>query len=189
MTAQYGGFSRGSATAMTLRIREFPEAVLRQTAKPVEQFDRELERLIDAMIETMYAVPGIGLAAPQVGVPLRLFVYDIGHSDGKLEPKVLINPTILERRGAQSDEEGCLSVPDYRTAVRRANWVKIQGLDRAQQPVTLEGEGLLARLFQHETDHLDGHLLIDRISSLKRNIFLRRHRKRARTTEESDDST
>ncbi|MEW6324236.1 MAG: peptide deformylase [Nitrospirota bacterium] len=174
---------------MTLRICEFPEAVLRQTAKPVERFDDELERLIDEMIETMYEAPGVGLAAPQVGVSLRLFVYDIGHHpDGKRQPKVLMNPTILERRGTQSDDEGCLSVPDYRTVVKRANWVKIQGLDRDRKLVTLEGEGLLARLFQHETDHLDGHLLLDRISSLKRNIFLRKYRKRERMAGESNDS-
>lgn len=163
---------------MKLRIREFPEAVLRQAAKPVEQFDEELERLIDAMVETMYEAPGIGLAAPQVGVPLRLFVYDVDHTEGKRQPKVLINPVILERRGTQSEEEGCLSMPDYRVIVKRANWVKIRGLDRNRTPVTLDGEGLLARLFQHETDHLDGHLLIDRLSSLKRGIFLRKYRKR-----------
>ena len=163
---------------MKLRIREFPEAVLRQAAKPVEQFDAELERLIDDMIETMYAAPGVGLAAPQVGVPLRLFVYDVGSPDGKQQPSVLMNGVILERRGTQSEEEGCLSVPDYRVVVKRANWVKVQGLDRNRTPVTLEGEGLLARLFQHETDHLDGHLLIDRISSLKRNMFSRKYRKR-----------
>ena len=165
---------------MKLRIREFPEAVLRQSAKPVERFDAELDRLIDAMIEMMYAVPGVGLAAPQVGVGLRLFVYDIGDADGMRRPKVLINPIILERRGTQAEDEGCLSVPDYRVEVKRANWIKIQGMNREREVVTLEGEGLMARLFQHETDHLDGHLLIDRISSLKRNIFLRRHRKQSR---------
>jgi peptide deformylase len=89
-----------------------------------------------------------------------------------------MNAVILERRGTQSEEEGCLSVPDYRVVVKRAYWVKVQGLDRNRTPVTLEGEGLLARLFQHETDHLDGHLLVDRISSLKRNMFSRKYRKR-----------
>jgi peptide deformylase len=165
---------------MKRRILEFPEAVLRQAAKPVEQFDDELERLIDDMIDTMYDAPGIGLAAPQVGVSLRLFVYDLGAAEGTRQPNVLINPVMLERRGTQSDDEGCLSVPDYRTVIKRANWVKIQGLNRARQPVTLEGEGLLARLFQHETDHLEGQLLIDRVSSLKRGIFARKHRKRTR---------
>lgn len=163
-----------------LNIVEFPEAILRQSAKPVEQFDAELDRLIDDMIETMYAAPGVGLAAPQVGVPLRLFVYDIGDGEQGRHPTVMINPTILERSGTQADEEGCLSVPDYRVVVRRASRVKIRGLDRQRKEVTLEGDGLLARLFQHETDHLDGHLLIDRISSLKRNVFLRRQRKRIR---------
>ncbi|MBI3621584.1 MAG: peptide deformylase [Nitrospirae bacterium] len=167
-------------------IVEFPEAVLRQPARPVERVDAEIDRLIEDMIETMYDAPGIGLAAPQIGVPLRLFVYDIGHTDGARQPQALINPVILERRGAQSDDEGCLSVPDYRVVVSRANWVKIQGMDRTRKVVTLEGEGLLARLFQHETDHLNGRLLIDRISSLKRNMFLRRHRKRMRTTHVHD---
>ncbi len=163
---------------MRLQIVEFPAAVLRQSAKPVERFDAELDRLIESMIETMYDAPGIGLAAPQVGVSLRLFVYDPGSPDGTREPKVLMNPVILERRGVQSEDEGCLSVPEYRTVVTRANWVKIQGLDRNRQLVTLDGEGLLARLFQHETDHLDGQLLLDRISSLKRGIFLRKYRRR-----------
>jgi len=171
---------------MKRSIVEFPETVLRQPARPVERVDAEIDRLIDDMIETMYAAPGIGLAAPQIGVPLRLFVYDIGHRDGDRQAGVLINPVILERRGTQSDDEGCLSVPDYRVVVNRANWVKIQGMDRSRKVVTLEGEGLLARLFQHETDHLNGQLLIDRISSLKRNIFLRRHRKRTRTTHVHD---
>jgi peptide deformylase len=169
-----------------LNIVEFPEAILRQSAKPVEQFDAELDQLIDDMIETMYDAPGIGLAAPQVGVPLRLFVYDIGDEARVRRPHVMINPRILERGGTQADEEGCLSVPDYRVVVKRANWVRVQGIDRDRRPVELEGEGLLARLFQHETDHLDGHLLIDRISSLKRNMFLRRHRKRIRTEDEVD---
>jgi peptide deformylase len=168
-------------------IVEFPEAVLRQPAKPVERVDAEIDRLIEDMIETMYDAPGVGLAAPQVGVPLRVFVYDIGHTDGMRQPKALINPVILERRGTQADDEGCLSVPDYRVVVSRANWVKIQGMDRDRKVVTLEGEGLLARLFQHETDHLNGCLLIDRISSLKRNMFLRRHRKRMRTMHEHDE--
>jgi len=166
---------------MKRKIVEFPAAVLRQPAKPVERVDAEIDRLIEDMIETMYAAPGIGLAAPQVGVPLRLFVYDLDHAGGGKQAKVLINPVILERRGTQADDEGCLSVPDYRVVVSRANWVKIQGMDRSRKVVTLEGEGLLARLFQHETDHLNGQLLIDRISSLKRSMFLRRHRKRQRT--------
>jgi len=153
---------------------------------PVDSFGKYLHGLIDDLTETMRAAPGVGLAAPQIGVPLRLFVYDIGHTDGTRHPQALINPVILERRGTQSDDEGCLSVPEYRVVVSRANWVKMQGMDRTRTVVTLEGEGLLARLFQHETDHLHGRLLIDRISSLKRNMFLRRHRKRMRTTHVHD---
>jgi peptide deformylase len=186
MAASRDGAMESRSSLMKRIIVEFPEAVLRQPARPVERVDAEIDRLIEDMIETMYAAPGVGLAAPQIGVPLRLFVYDIGHTDGTRQPKVLINPVILERRGTQSDDEGCLSVPDYRVMVTRANWVKIQGMDRSRTVVTLEGEGLLARLFQHETDHLNGCLLIDRISSLKRNMFLRRQRKRMRTMHEHD---
>jgi len=186
MAAPCDGAWESQSILMKRKIVEFPEVVLRQPTKPVERVNAEIDRLIDDMIETMYDAPGVGLAAPQIGVPLRLFVYDIGHAEGKRQASVLINPVILERRGTQSDDEGCLSVPDYRVVVTRANWVKIQGMDRSRKVVTLEGDGLLARLFQHETDHLNGRLLIDRISSLKRNIFLRRHRKRMRTMHEHD---
>ncbi|HUJ79645.1 MAG TPA: peptide deformylase [Nitrospiria bacterium] len=188
MTTLRDGSRESRSSLMKRTIVEYPEAVLRQPARPVERVDAEVERLIDDMIETMYDAPGVGLAAPQIGVPLRVFVYDIGHAEGQRQPNVLINPVILERRGTQSDDEGCLSVPDYRVVVSRANWVKIQGMDRSRSVVTLEGEGLLARLFQHETDHLNGRLLIDRISSLKRNMFLRRYRKRLRSMHEHDQT-
>jgi len=172
-----------------LEIRQFPDPVLREKAKPVEHVtDPQIQKLIDDMFDTLYAAPGLGLAAPQVGVSLRLFVYDMAGGKSK-DPKrqagpqekgTLINPEIFLMEGTQSDDEGCLSVEDYRQVVKRANRVGIRGLNREGQEVRLEGEGLLARLFQHEMDHLDGMLYIDRISSLKRNIFLRKFRKRVK---------
>ena len=172
-----------------LEIRQYPDPVLREKAKPVDQIDVRVQRLIDDMFDTLYAAPGLGLAAPQVGVSLRLFVYDMTGREGSRgsnrvhDPRVwgtLINPEILFMEGSQNDDEGCLSVANYRQHVRRANRVGVRGLNREGQQVQVEGEGLLARLFQHEVDHLDGLLYLDRLSSLKRNIFLRKFKKRAK---------
>ena len=172
-----------------LKIRLYPDPLLRERAKPVEHIDDEIQRLIGDMFDTLYAEPGLGLAAPQVGMSLRLFVYDMAGRDGSEKPArpqnpkehgVLINPEVLFMEGTQSDDEGCLSMPNYRQVVRRANRVGIRGLNREGQEVHLEGEGLMARLFQHEMDHLDGLLYIDRLSSLKRNIFLRKFRKQVK---------
>jgi len=171
-----------------LEIRQFPDPVLRQKAKPVGHIDHQIQKLIDDMFDTLYAAPGLGLAAPQMGVSLRLFVYDMASGKPKEQTRppdphergTLINPEIIFMEGTQSDDEGCLSVENYRQVVKRANRVVIRGLNREGQEVRLEGEGLLARLFQHEMDHLEGMLYIDRISSLKRNIFLRKLRKRVK---------
>ena len=158
-----------------------PDPVLTRKAEPVTEFNEELQKLIDDMFETMYAAPGIGLAAPQIGRSLRLFVYDLRESEDQPRYKgVMINATFLKREGRQNAEEGCLSVEDYRTWVVRADHVVIRGLDRDGKEVTLDGTGLLARMFQHEMDHLDGQLFIDRISSLKRNLYMKRLRKRQR---------
>jgi peptide deformylase len=162
-----------------LPIRELPDAVLKQKAKPVMEFNDELQKLIDDMFETMYSAPGLGLAAPQIGRSLRLFVYDI--QEGEDQPRrtgVLINPEFISKSGTQIGEEGCLSVSDYRTQVTRANQTAVKGLDRHGKPVTVEGEGLMARLLQHEMDHLDGTLFVDRLSSLKRQMYLKRLKKR-----------
>ncbi len=166
-----------------LDICRFPDTVLKQRARSVTEFNAELQQLIDDMFETMYAAPGLGLAAPQVGVSLRLFVYDC--QDGEDAPRqrgVLINPEFVARTGSQIDEEGCLSVDDYRTKVARADHAVVRGLDRNAQPVTVEGRGLMARLLQHEIDHLDGFLFIDRISALKREFFRKRLKKRLRAS-------
>lgn len=161
-------------------IKTYPEKVLKQKAAPVENIDRELQRLIDDMIETMYAAPGIGLAAPQVGVSKSLIVIDVSHREEEEEKTpliVLINPVMKEADGEMESEEGCLSLPGYITTVKRAERVLVQGLDREGRPVQIEGEGVLCRALQHEIDHLNGTLLIDRISSIKREFFKKRFQK------------
>jgi len=162
-----------------LPIRELPDPVLREKARPVTRFDDEMQKLIDDMFETMYAAPGLGLAAPQIGLSLRLFVYDLKEADDRpRHTGVLINPEFVTKSGTQTGEEGCLSVSDYRTQLTRADRVAVKGLDRHGKEVTVAGEGLMARLLQHEMDHLDGMVFVDRLSSLKRQMYLKRLKKR-----------
>lgn len=163
-------------------IREYPDPILRQKSRRVEKWDDELQRLIQDMMDTLDAVPGLGLAAVQVGVPVRLFIYDPDlSSDSPVKTySVLINPEIIYEEGEVKGEEGCLSVPDYRESVVRAEMVKVTGYDRDGNSIEITAEGLLARVFQHETDHTNGVLFIDRLSSLKRGLFLRRMKKRER---------
>jgi peptide deformylase len=161
-------------------IRKLPDAVLREQAREVTEINGELQRLIDDMAETMYAAPGLGLAAPQVGALHRLIVLDVAHRDGGARDlKVIINPCITQTEGELAHEEGCLSVTDFSAEVRRHARVTVKGVDRHGKPVSLTGEGLLSVVLQHEVDHLDGILFIDRISRLKRSIFLRRLKKQA----------
>lgn len=162
-----------------LPILHFPDPRLRQKAKPVTQFDAAFSRLVDDMFDTMYAAPGIGLAATQVNVQLRLVVIDV--SDEKTDPRVFVNPEILESRGEEEMDEGCLSVPGFYETVRRADWVRVRALDRRGQPFELETDGLLAVCIQHELDHLDGKLFVDYLSSLKRDRIRRKLEKEART--------
>jgi peptide deformylase len=149
-----------------LSILHHPDPRLRKKTPPVQKFDRDLQKLIDDMFETMYAAPGVGLAANQVGINLRLAVMDC--SDEHDQPLVLINPEILASDDRQEMEEGCLSVPDIRDKVQRYNKLRLRALDRHGQPYELEAEGLMAQCVQHEIDHLDGKLYIDYLSSLKR---------------------
>jgi peptide deformylase len=149
-----------------LEILTFPDERLRRRADPVERVDYGVRQLVDDMLETMYAAPGIGLAAIQVNVPKRVVVIDT--SDEKNEPLCLINPEILERTGVEQMEEGCLSVPGFFENVTRAERVKVRALDREGEPFELDTDGLLAVCIQHEIDHLDGRLFVDHISSLKR---------------------
>jgi peptide deformylase len=156
-----------------LRILEVPNPILKRPAAPVERIDDEVRHLMEDMLETMYAAPGIGLAAPQVGVSKRIVVIDI--SETKNAPLKLVNPQLIwasERLVAA--EEGCLSLPEQYAEVKRPEAVEVAYLDEHGEARTLRAEGLLARCLQHELDHLDGILFIDRISPLKRNMILRR---------------
>jgi peptide deformylase len=161
-------------------IRKLPDSVLRQQAQEITQINGELQRLIDDMAETMYAAPGLGLAASQVGVLQRLIVFDVSQRDGgPRDLKVILNPCITSAEGEITREEGCLSVADFAAEVKRHARVQVKGLDREGKPLEITGEGLLAVVIQHEVDHLDGILFIDRISRLKRGLYLRRLKKQA----------
>ena len=161
-----------------LPILTFPNPRLRNKAQPVREVDAGVRRLVDDMFETMYAAPGIGLAAIQVDVPLRVVVIDI--SDKRDSPLCLINPEILAREGDEQMEEGCLSVPGFFETVSRAERVWVRALDREGRPFELDTDGLLAVCIQHEIDHLDGKLFVDYISSLKRQRIRRRLEKEQR---------
>jgi peptide deformylase len=149
-----------------LPILEFPDPRLRTRAEPVEKVDAAMRRLIDDMFETMYAAPGIGLAATQVNVHKRLLVIDI--SESRKEPLALINPQIIARDGVEETEEGCLSVPGIYDKVTRAEKIRVRALDRDGKQIEFNADGLLAVCIQHEMDHLDGKLFVDYLSELKR---------------------
>jgi peptide deformylase len=158
-----------------MEIVTYPEKILSRPTRPVENIDGIIQNLIDDMAQTMYLAPGIGLAAIQVGVSKSLLVYDISPKDKERSLQVLINPRIVSSEGSiLSEDEGCLSVPDFRSDVKRAAAVIVEGFDRNEKPVRLDAEGLLAVVLQHEIDHLNGILFIDRISALKRGIYKRR---------------
>lgn len=149
-----------------LEILHYPDPRLRKIAQPVAQVDDAIRALIDNMLETMYAAPGIGLAATQVNSGKRIVVIDV--SEDNSNPLCLINPEILETRGSEEMEEGCLSVPGFYEMVQRADWVRARALDRDGREFELETEGLLAVCIQHEIDHLDGKLFVDYLSQMKR---------------------
>jgi peptide deformylase len=161
-------------------ILRYGTDVLHAPARTVDQITADIERLVDDMIDTMYAAPGVGLAAPQVGVPLRIFVVDISLGRDPSGLLVMINPSFLERSGMQLEEEGCLSVPDFTATVVRPTRVVLKGLDRHGTEYQREATGLLARAFQHEMDHLDGRLFVDRLRGIKRDIIERKIRKLVR---------
>ncbi len=170
---------------MTIRpILIIPDSKLRQVAAPVETVDEQVRALVDDMFETMYDAPGIGLAAPQVGVMQRVVVVDVAKrqdEEAKAEPMAFINPTIAWASEERSTyEEGCLSIPDYFEAVERPAVVRIDYLDRDGTPRQIEAEGILATCLQHEIDHLDGVLFIDHISRLKRVRVMRKFEKAAK---------
>jgi peptide deformylase len=161
-------------------ILRYGDEALHEPAKAVEALTPDIDRLIDDMIETMYAAPGIGLAAPQIGVALRIFVVDLSLGRDPAGLIVLVNPALVERDGMQLEEEGCLSLPGFNATVVRPSRAVVTGLDRLGQPVEREATGLLARAFQHEVDHLDGTLFVDRLRGIKRDLIVRRIRKLSR---------
>jgi peptide deformylase len=158
-----------------LNILEFPDPRLRTKAQPVERVDDELRQLIDDMFETMYAAPGIGLAATQVDVHQRLLVADV--SAEKDQPHVLINPEIIEKDGVEMTEEGCLSVPGFYEPVERAERIRVRALNRDGDTYEMDAEGLLAVCIQHEMDHLEGKLFVDYLSEMKRQRIRKRLQK------------
>ena len=161
-------------------ILKYGDEILHGPAAEVDTITGDIQKLIDDMIDTMYAAPGIGLAAPQIGVPLRVFVVDLslGHNAGEL--MVFVNPVFVERNGMQLEEEGCLSVPGFNATVPRPSRAVIKGLDRDGHERTVEGQELLARAFQHEMDHLDGKLFLDRVRGIKRDLIVKKIRKLTR---------
>jgi peptide deformylase len=166
-----------------LTILEFPDPRLRTRATAVDSIDDELRKFIDDMFETMYAAPGIGLAATQVDVHKRLLVTDVSADNS--EPHVLINPSIIEKDGVTVSEEGCLSVPGYYEEVERAEHIRVRFLDRNGKEVEMEAEGLLAVCIQHEMDHLEGKLFVDYLSEAKRQRIRKRLEKERRRNPEA----
>jgi peptide deformylase len=162
-------------------IVRYGAAGLQSPAARVEVFDASLRRLVDDMLETMYAAPGIGLAAPQIGVAARVCVIDLSVGKQGGEIITLVNPEFVEREGMQLEEEGCLSVPGFNATVARPARVVVRGFDRDGIERTVEGTGLLARALQHEIDHLDGMLFLDRLRGIKRDVMVRKIRKLQRS--------
>ena len=161
-------------------ILKYGDSILHTPARPVDQITPEIDRLVADMIETMYAAPGVGLAAPQVGEALRVFVVDISVGRDPDGLMVLINPEFVQRDGMQLEEEGCLSVPGFNATVVRPSHVVIKALDRDGQEQQHEGSGLLARAFQHEMDHLDGTLFVEHLRGVKRELIVRKIKKLTR---------
>ncbi|HTZ89857.1 MAG TPA: peptide deformylase [Alloacidobacterium sp.] len=162
---------------MIREIVKYPDPILQKPTEPVTEFNEELRALVDDMFESMYAAQGIGLAAPQVGISKRLTVIDLSFKKNPDEKIVLINPEIVHKEGKQSEEEGCLSLPEIREKVSRAEKVRVRAQNVEGKWFEVDGEELLARALQHEIDHLDGILFIFRVSALKRDLLLRKIRK------------
>jgi len=168
-----------------LEIKKYPDRVLKEKSVSVENIDGDLHRLIYDMIETMYAAHGIGLTANQVGILKRVCVIDTSIREEKRPLIVLINPELITKEGVQEGEEGCLSVPGYLTNIKRAEKVFVKGLDREGRPLEIDAAGFLARVLQHEIDHLNGLTIIDRISLIKREFFKKRYKKQLRMMSDS----
>lgn len=158
-------------------ILRYGDSILSDPTRPVEAITPEIETLIDDMIETMYAAPGIGLAAPQVGVSLKIFVIDVSLGKDPASLHAMINPEFVERDGMQLEEEGCLSLPGFTATVARPKRVVVKGLNRQGEEYTLAGTGLLARALQHEMDHLHQCLFVDRLRGISKDLILRKIKK------------
>jgi peptide deformylase len=165
----------------TLPIITLPDPILRKISDPVERVDSAVVKLMDDMLETMYAAPGIGLAAIQVGIPKRILVIDASDEGEPRQPIAMANPEIIALGSTtRIYEEGCLSIPDVRVDIERPETVTVSYIDRHGKPQKLAADGLLATAIQHELDHLDGQLIIDFLSRLKRDIIIRKFKKQAR---------
>ena len=161
-----------------LKILTYPEDFLSEPTRPVKNIDEKIRDLMDDMAETMYDAPGVGLAAIQVGCDKSILVYDVAPPDENRSLQVLMNPKIISSEGEiLFENEGCLSVPDYRADVKRATSILVEGVDKEGNPLRIEAEGFLAIVLQHEIDHLNGRLFIDHISALKRNLYKKRIKK------------
>lgn len=162
----------------SLKILTYPDPFLRKTTQPVTEVDEETRKIIRDMADTMYDAPGVGLAAIQAGIDKSIIVYDPEADAEKRNFKVLINPEIISSEGCMTSEnEGCLSVPDFRADVKRFERVTVTGMDINGQPLKIEADGLLSIIMQHEIDHLNGVLFIDRISALKRQMYKKKRMK------------
>jgi peptide deformylase len=161
-------------------ILKYGDQILHEVARPVEAVTPEIASIIADMVDTMYAAPGIGLAATQIGIPLRIFVVDITLGRDPNGLIVMVNPVFVSREGMQLEEEGCLSIPGFNATVVRPERAIVKGLDRESAEHQREGTGLLARAFQHEMDHLDGTLFVDRLRGIKRDLIVRRIKKLTR---------
>ena len=161
-------------------ILRLGDSILSAPTRPIEVVTPEIDTLIDDMIETMYAAPGIGLAAPQVGMSLKVFVIDLSLGKDPAGLKVMLNPEFVEREGMQLEEEGCLSIPGFTATVARPKRVVVRGLNRQLDEYTIEGTGLLARALQHEVDHLNACLFVDRLRGISRDLIVRKVRKLAK---------
>jgi peptide deformylase len=168
-----------------LPIRTYPDPVLRKRCAPVNDFDADLRRFVDDMVETMHAAPGIGLAAPQVGVERRVAVVDLSVGEDPEQLHVFVNPEILEAQGSETDVEGCLSIPDLTDKVTRPTELRLRALDLNGQPFEMKAEDWLARAICHELDHLDGILFVDHLRGLRKERARRQLKKLAREEEPS----
>lgn len=175
-----------SNMAEKMMICTYPNPVLKVRAESVKNIDGDIQKLVDRMAETMYAAPGIGLAANQVGEPKQILIYDLAPKDEGRNLSVIINPEIVLAEGNIVHEEACLSVIDFAAEVTRSAKVKVRGVDRHGNPVFIEAEGLFARCLQHEIDHLNGILIIDHISSLKRSLYKNKLKKMLKKAKSPD---